>query len=177
MEHSHVYEFGDIILQPLYNTDIENLRVLRNKEKEYFTTQNEITREMQKEWYKKYLKKNDDIMFRIVKKADPERFIGAIALYDIDWQNKICEFGRIMVDKGLAPEKGIGLQAAKAVCLFGFEELKMEKIICVVLKTNARVIKVYDRAGFHIVGENDNLYNMEITYSDLMDAEYKMRNT
>ena len=89
----------------------------------------DLSREMQEKWYQRYLGKNDDIMFKIVKKTEPEAFIGAIALYDIDQKEKTSECGRTVVDKGLAPEKGIGLMATKAVCLFGFEQLGLKKIV------------------------------------------------
>ena len=58
--------------------------------------------------------------------------------------------GRTVVDKGLAPEKGIGLMATKAVCLFGFEQLGLKKIVGGVLKSNERIIKVDTRAGFYL---------------------------
>ena len=69
-------------------SDIEELRRIRNKERQYFATQNEISKEMQEEWYAKYLQRDDDIMFKIVSKKEPDLFIGAIALYDIDEKQK-----------------------------------------------------------------------------------------
>lgn len=163
MEHDYSFQFENIVLKPLLISDIEKLRILRNKEKQYFATQDEITAEAQEKWYQHYLTKDNDIMFKIEKRDQPEVFIGAIALYDIDWKRKVSECGRTVVDKELAPEKGIGLTATKAVCQFGFEILKLEKIIGEVLKTNQRIIKVDTRAGFYIVGENDEFYNIEMT--------------
>lgn len=89
MEHKYSFEYWGLILKPLLYTDIENLRVLRNKERQYFASQNIITCEEQIEWYQAYLAKSDDIMFKIVKKESPEKFIGAIALYNIDWKEYV----------------------------------------------------------------------------------------
>lgn len=163
MKHSYEYEFKRIILKPLEKEDIEALRILRNQERKYFTTQQEIAIETQKKWFQSYLKKADDIMFKIAKKESPTEFIGAIALYNIDMKNKISEFGRVMVDKQKAPEKGIGTEATQAVCLFGFKILKLKKIIGEILKSNERIIKIDKRVGFHIIGERENLYDIEIT--------------
>ncbi len=163
MKHQYEFDFGRICLKPLEKEDIEPLRLLRNQEREYFATQHEISKENQEAWYKSYLKKEDDIMFKIVKKDNLQEFIGAIALYDIDWKNKTSECGRTVVDKDKAPEKGIGMEATKAVCLFGFEVLKLEKIVGEVLKSNERIIKVDQRAGFYIVGEQGDMYNIEMT--------------
>lgn len=163
MKHAYQFEFGNIILKPLMEKNIEELRLLRNREKQYFVSQYEITREGQQQWYENYLDKNDDIMFAIVKKNASDLFIGAIALYNIDWGRKTAECGRTVLDKGLAPEKGVGQEATKAVCLFGFEVLKIKKIIAEVLKSNERIIKVDKRAGFYIVGEHDDVYDIEMT--------------
>ena len=163
MKHNHVFEYGRIIFMPLEKADIEELRILRNSQKQFFISRHEIDSGAQEQWYEKYLKNPEDIMFKVVKKEKPEEFIGAIALYDIDWENMTSECGRTVIDKLKAPEKGIGMEATKAVCLFGFQVLKLNKIVGEVLKTNERIIKVDLRAGFRIVGENDNLYFIEMT--------------
>ncbi len=167
MKHEFEFDFKRIRLKPLEKEDIELLRLLRNQEKEYFATHQEIKKEDQDIWFESYLKKENDIMFKIVKKDKPKEFIGAIALYDIDWENKISEFGRVVVDKEKAPEKGIGTEATKAVCLFGFEVLKLNKIKGEILKSNGRIIKVDQRVGFSIVGEQDDMFNIEITRNSL----------
>ena len=172
MKHDYEFAFQRIILKPLEQEDIELLRKLRNQEKQYFATQQEITREGQQKWYQSYLEKQDDIMFKIVKKENPEEFIGTIALYDIDWENRTSECGRTVVDKEKAPEKGIGMEATKAVCLFGFDVLKLKKIVGEVLKTNERIIKVDKRAGFYIVGEREDMYDIEMTRDSIrLDGE------
>ena len=129
MKHNHVFEYGRIILMPLEKADIEELRILRNSQKQFFISRHEIDSGAQEQWYEKYLKNPEDIMFKVVKKEKPEEFIGAIALYDIDWENMTSECGRTVIDKLKAPEKGIGMEATKAVCLFGFQVLKLNKIV------------------------------------------------
>lgn len=163
MKHTYTFEYKRIKLRPLEEADIEKLRILRNQLKEYFFSQTEITPEMQHEWYANYLEKNNDIMFAIESIAQPGVFIGAIALYDIKWEELTCECGRTVVNKELAPEKGIGMEATIAVCLFGFEMLKLKKVVGEVLKSNERIIKVDTRAGFCIVGEDKNNYLIEMT--------------
>lgn len=163
MKHSYEFEYKRILLKPLEKEDIEELRILRNSERQWFVTQKEITQEDQGKWYQSYLNKENDIMFKIVKKDNPEKFIGAISLYGINPKIGIAEFGRTVVDKTKAPEKGIGMEATMAICQFGFEVLKLNKIAAEVLKSNERAIEVYKRAGFYIVGEHDGIYDIEMT--------------
>lgn len=167
MNHSYTYEFKRIILEPLEEKDIELLRLLRNRERQYFINQAEISKEAQIKWYHRYLEKNDDIMFRIVRKSAPDIFIGVIALYDIDWEKKICEFGRILIDREIVKEKGLGFEATVGVTQLGFDILKLNTIVAEVLKTNERVLKIYKRAGYNIIGEKEGLYKLEIKQEEV----------
>lgn len=162
MKHDYKYLSHRVQLRPLEQEDIEPLRILRNQNRQYFLSQQEITKKEQEEWYRSYLTRMNDIMFKIAKNDAPSVFIGAIALYDIDMELKTAEFGRVVVDKVKAPETGIGTEAVRAICLFGFNELHLEKIVCEVLMTNERAIKAYQNVGFHIVTEREGMYHMEL---------------
>ncbi len=164
MKHSHHFEYGRVILSPLMEEDIEELRVLRNKEKLSFFTRQDIDRESQRNWYNRYLQRENDIMFKITHRDNPEEFIGAIAVYDINKTEKTAEVGRTVVDKSKMAETGIGLEATKGICLFSFVVLGVERITAQILKSNERILKVDTRAGFYIVGDHDdNSFDIEMT--------------
>lgn len=168
MKHDYEYSYARIKLLPLERTDIEQLRILRNQQRQYFLSKANISEENQKKWYESYLEKSDDIMFKIVKLENPSVFIGAIAVYNINNKSGYAEFGRVMVDKNLAPEKGIGTEATKAVCKFSFEVLGLKRLTAEVLKTNERAIKAYQKAGFYITGDGDeNVVSVEVTRETL----------
>src|SRR5699024_7626194 len=105
-QHKYEFSYERIILKPLGKEDIEDLRNLRNRMKDFFFTNEDITVEAQKKWYERYLKKENDIMFKAVKKEAPDIFIGTIAIYDIADDLSVAELGRTLVDKEKAPEKG-----------------------------------------------------------------------
>lgn len=163
MKHDYEFAYERIILKPLEEKDIESLRILRNKEKQYFFTGDDITPEQQKVWYANYLKKNDDIMFKVVKKEEPDKFIGAIAVYEINFDEETAEVGRTVIDKEKAPEKGIGTEAVKAVCKFAFGVIKLKKLTLEVFKNNDRATRVYEKTGFVSVDNRKNIYIMEMT--------------
>lgn len=166
MQHTHHFAYGRILLSPLATTDLEPLRILRNRERHCFFSTQVIDRAAQVRWYENYLRKEDDIMFRIAHKDEPSEFIGAIAVYDIDLVGRTCEFGRVIVDKEKNATPGIGLDAITGICIFAFEQLGMERVIARVLKSNERAQKAYTRAGFYISGDGgEDCYNMEITPS------------
>lgn len=168
MKHIHHYEYGRIILSPLSEEDIEELRILRNRERKYFLTEVEITKQQQINWFESYLSKENDIMFKISHRNKPDEFIGAIAVYNIDFEKGIAEVGRTVIDKKKNDEAGLGMDATKAICLFSFTVLGIKNIVASILKNNIRILKVDTRAGFYIVGDQDEeSYKIEMTRESL----------
>ena len=171
MEHTYEYAYGRVVLKPLERKDIEELRVLRNRERQYFLSQGIIMPEGQITWYDSYLKKENDIMFKVARADRLEKFIGAIAVYDIDKSAGCAEFGRLVIDKEKAPEKGIGLEATVAACNFAFEKLGVSRITAVAVKDNERALKVYAKAGFRVCDDSDEeVYVLEVTRELLRNA-------
>lgn len=162
MDHRYEITNDNLLLRPLKYNDIEPLRLLRNEQRHFFSNNNLISQQQQEEWFKAYLAKDNDIMFAITTAENPDAFCGAIALYNIDYQSRLAEFGRVIIDKTLLEEKGIGTKAIKTICRFGFDTLLLNKIRAVVLKNNSRAIKAEIKAGFQIVGEHDDVYEIEI---------------
>lgn len=170
MIHEYGIDLNRILLRPLTWEDIESLRILRNREKDFFLDNSEISEEQQKKWYGKYLLREDDIMFTIKQKSAPLIFCGAIALYGIDRAKGVCEIGRTLVDKERCPDKGIGLEATCGACRFAFEVLEIRKIQTQILKTNIRSMKLHQRAGFYVVDSSDERFCLvEITREVLRD--------
>lgn len=163
MRHHYHLQHGRIILRPLEERDIEELRVLRNKNLEFFFDSVEITSEAQRAWYERYLQKEDDVMFAVERSDKPGEFIGAIAIYNINPQTGIAECGRTVLDKEKAPLKGIGTETTAAACHVAFSQMGVKKIVAEILKSNERILTVDTRAGFVVTGENGENWCIEMT--------------
>jgi RimJ/RimL family protein N-acetyltransferase len=163
MKHSYFYGYQHVKLRPLEYEDIENLRILRNENRKAFVNQSLIQEEQQFQWYQTYLQKTDDIMFAVELLRTPGTTIGFIAAYDIDWEKKTCEIGRTLIDKTKAPDKGLGREATVCISAFVFNELRLEKIVCEVLKENVRTLISDIRAGFTITSVSDLYYELLMT--------------
>lgn len=163
MLHSYTFQHNSVVLRPLEEKDIEELRVLRNKNQEFFLNSLQITPEQQKGWFRHYLEKDDDVMFAVELAEKPGEFIGAIAIYNIDRNTGTAECGRTVIDKEKAPIKGIGTEVTASVCHVAFSQMGIRKIVGEILKSNERIMKVDKRAGFVVVGENDACWLIEMT--------------
>ena len=167
MNHSYYTQYGKIKLRPLTEEDIEPLRILRNKHRCFFLDKSEIAEDQQREWYKNYLLKDDDIMFSI--SALPTDFLGAIALYNIDYNTLNAEFGRIVVSDE-AP-RFTGTYAIEALLLFARDVLKLLRVSCSVLINNQRAKSIYERLGFKLVTVDNKTAYYQLDLMDLCSVE------
>lgn len=153
MQHQYQGSFGLARLRPLAEQDIEPLRVLRNANKSFFYSDNEITKEQQELWFRQYLVNKSDIMFSVSTQKDSlSLFAGASALYEISGAR--CEFGRFVIDDSFRGQ-GLGRDAFIATMEIAFGELMMDEICLSVLEGNHRALDLYESLGFVVVNKKD----------------------
>ena len=79
------------------------------------------------------------------------RSIGTTGLHGVDLDNGTAEFG-IAIGEKAEWDKGYGTDTLRAICDFGFGELRLERIGLMVYAGNARGRRAYDKAGFTLEG-------------------------
>jgi RimJ/RimL family protein N-acetyltransferase len=87
-----------------------------------------------------------DYHFVICLRED-DRPIGTIGLHAIDFTNGSADFG-IAIGEKSEWNKGHGTDALRAICDFGFGELRLERIGLLVYEGNDRARRSYEKAGF-----------------------------
>jgi RimJ/RimL family protein N-acetyltransferase len=87
-----------------------------------------------------------DYHFVICLLAD-DRPIGTIGLHGLDFVNGSAEFGIAIGEKD-EWGKGFGADATRAICDFGFGELRLERIGLHYYAGNERGRRAYEKAGF-----------------------------
>lgn len=154
MKHNYMIQQDELLFRPITELDIENMRQWRNKDgiRQSFIYQDHISREQQEQWYKNYIENENDIMFIIEYRAQP---IGTVALYNIDFNKREAEFGRLMIGQVETRGLGIGQIATKTMCEFGFNKLNLDRIILEVFEDNSYAMRAYQKAGFNSVGQRE----------------------
>lgn len=76
-----------------------------------------------------------------------DRPIGTVGLHKVDLTNGTAEFGIALGEKD-EWDKGYGTDALRAICDFGFGQLRLERIGLLVYADNARGRRSYEKAGF-----------------------------
>ena len=140
----------EVFLRPSERTDVTTFvrwftdaDVLRN-----LAMRSPMSLAAEEHWFDRMLQAQGttDYHFVICLLADA-RPIGTIGLHEVDAQNGTAEFG-IAIGEKAEWGKGYGTDATRAICEFGFAQLRLERIGLQVYAANERGRRTYERVGF-----------------------------
>ena len=125
---------------------IEQVRRWRNSESvsKYMFTNHYITKEEHKKWMEKLKKESTAKSWIIIYNKKP---VGLASLSDIDYKNKITDWGFYIADESLRG-KGIGSATLNRLMSIVFDEMILKKMKTRVLENNKIAIKLYEKMGF-----------------------------
>jgi RimJ/RimL family protein N-acetyltransferase len=114
-----------------------------------------ISRAWEENWFDSMIKRPTDeqVMGIEVRSTSPGeneaswKLIGSLGFHEIDWRNRMAEFGIIIGDKAYW-NKGYGTEAVRLLVKHGFTTLNLNRIFLEVFETNPRAIRAYEKAGF-----------------------------
>ncbi len=152
MNHNYRMEHGNLAIVPMSEEYSEEYRCLRNlpQNMQFFFCGSIISKVEQKKWYKEYLNDDSQIMFAVLENGS---FIGGCGLYNIDLEQRIAEFGRIVISSEKR-KKGFGVLSTKMVLQIAKIELNLSIVYLEVKDDNMDAIKAYVKAGFSFDKEN-----------------------
>jgi RimJ/RimL family protein N-acetyltransferase len=134
-----------LIYKPIDANDIEWLRETRNKYRDNFFDNGEISSEQQRAWYARYREDGRDKMFIVkLKSGEP---IGTIAIYNIDAQNRTATLGRVLLLDEFR-HHGYAEEMVQRILQLAFESMRLYKVKVEVHYDNIDAIAIYARAGF-----------------------------
>lgn len=137
-----------VYLRFLTRDDTSLIVKWRNTERvrKNFIYQELFTEEGHLRWFDTMLETGKAVQFLIVEKQT-DRPIGSVYFRDISKEHKKAEYG-IFIGEEDAAGKGYGTETAKLAIQYGFNQMKLHKIILRALAENQQAIKSYENAGF-----------------------------
>lgn len=159
MEHNYSAKLGNILIRQLDASDLELLREWRNNQdnSKFLRDLGYITEEMQKEWYKNYLKDESELIFAIEDQGEINSVVGSLALYMWDREAGTCEIGKIQIGDIRAHGKGIGRRTLVMAMKIAFQKLNINKILASVHPDNVQAYHNDMKIGFKVVGETPSI--------------------
>ena len=154
MKHDYSFRSGALCLRPLEKQDIEALRLLRNRPENriWFFGSEPITKDGQLAWYERYLTRKDDYMFCVTLPEAPERFVGAVAVYDYDAQTDSFEVGRLLLDSSNLPRRGLGIELIRCLCELAGTVWGNVGLRAQIFSDNERSLRCFVQNDFEITG-------------------------
>ncbi|PVX46612.1 RimJ/RimL family protein N-acetyltransferase [Flavobacterium sp. 103] len=137
-------EENDAKISYLWRNDIEIWKYTGSKPTQA------ITYEIEKEWIKKVLKRENEIRFAICV-GDNNEYVGNVQLTNITKTD--AEF-HIFVGNKEFHNKGIGTKATNLILNYSDKVLQLKIVYLFVNKENVAAIKSYKKCGFYEIERN-----------------------
>lgn len=151
-----------VCLRPLAEDDLPMTLAWRNEKtiRQWFFSSEVVTPERHREWFERYLAKDNDFVFIIEEVESLKTAVGQVSLYDIDWEQKRAEFGRLMIGDPMAQGKGLAKEATGLLIDYVETHLGLEEIYLDVYATNLPAIAIYSAHGFAPVSAIQDVIRM-----------------
>jgi len=160
----HVYlrpaEREDIDLFVRWFADEETTR--------YLSTRAPFSKAMEEKWFDSMLEQQgkSGYHFVICLLAD-DRAIGTAGFHHVNQEDGHASFG-ISIGEKAEWSKGYGTDALRAICDFGFGQLRLERIELDVYEPNRRAQRSYEKAGFMTEGTLRHAHFSDGRYHDVL---------
>jgi RimJ/RimL family protein N-acetyltransferase len=160
----HVYlrpaEREDIDLFVRWFADEETTR--------YLATRAPFSKAMEEKWFESMLEQQGkrSYHFVICLLAD-DRPIGTAGFHHVNQEDGNAAFG-ISIGEKAEWSKGYGTDALRAICDFGFGQLRLERIELDVYEPNVRAQRSYEKAGFVTEGTLRHAHFSDGQYHDVL---------
>jgi diamine N-acetyltransferase len=126
---------------------------------QWFKSKAAITAEGHLRWLEKTRK--DDSDFNWVIQAPSGELVGAIGLYNIDWEAGRGEYGRVLIGDPEHRGKGYGREASKLV-IAAASEAGLKRVWLEVYPDNQAASTLYESLGFRLQGESEGMNRYEL---------------
>ena len=98
-------------------------------------------------WVTAMLTKRSDLVIFAIEERRATTAIGTCQLLNINWRHRHAEL-QIRIGHAASRSRGLGTEAVRLLCKFGFADLNLHRIYLHVFADNARAIAAYEKAGF-----------------------------
>lgn len=122
----------------------------------------------EEKWFDQMVEKQGKSDFHfVICLIEDGRPIGTAGLHDIDLENGKAEFG-ISIGEKAEWNKGFGTETLRAICDFGFGQLRLERIYLEVYDGNEAGKRAYQKAGFVTEGALRNAHFADGQHHDAL---------
>lgn len=98
-------------------------------------------------WVEAMLTRRSDLVIFVIEERSTATAIGTCQLLNINWRHRNAEL-QIRIGDAESRGRGLGTEAVRLLCEFGFADLNLHRIYLHVFAGNPRAIAAYEKSGF-----------------------------
>lgn len=142
-------------LRLLQEADLPQTLAWRNQDhiRQWFVHSAVLTWDQHHTWCSNYFQRDTDFIFIIEDYQEHNRPVGQISLYNIEWEQRRAEYGRLMIGEASAAGKGLAKEATQLLLDYAFGPFGLTEVYLEVFSNNAPAIAIYRGCGFREVAE------------------------
>ncbi len=147
----HVIEGCLVNLRGINESDHDTIVRWRNDpDNNRFLNQTfKLTKELQHNWYINNYLPSNDLLFMFIDKKDGMRF-GTIGLTDFNQKEQVGIAGRLLIGEKKYRSTPEMLEANLCFYDFLFNDLRLERVYCHIVKENKKAIALDSKLGFEL---------------------------
>lgn len=149
-------------LRPLEEKDLPQTLSWRNSTRirKMFINSNVIEFDGHKSWYDQYKNRDNDFLFVIQEVIELKKDVGQIGIYNIDFENRSGEYGRLLIGEDAALKRGYAEEASQMLLNYCDTELQLTNVFLEVKTENHFANNLYKKLGFQEIRRTDELITM-----------------
>jgi RimJ/RimL family protein N-acetyltransferase len=134
-----------------------------------------MTLQGEQSWLDQTLTSSSDAVFTIYRR-DTGEAIGNCGLHNIDHLHGTADFGLVIGERS-AWNQGFGTAATTLIVQYGFDALSLKNIMLEVFASNPAAMRVYEKAGFRLVGTRRSAFAVgrertDVIYMDAVPEDF-----
>lgn len=118
-------------------------------------------------WMEAMIAQRSDLVIFVIEDRATVTAIGTCQLHNINWRHRHAEL-QIRIGDAASRGKGLGTEAVRLMCQFGFADLNLHRIFLHVFANNIRAITAYEKAGFTREGLLKDAAYIDGKYQDVV---------
>lgn len=141
---------GPVRLRLLEERDLPATLAWRNQDhiRKWFFYSDVIAPEQHRLWWERYRDRDDDFVFVIEETETLRRPVGQVSIYNVDWERRRAEFGRLMIGDREASGNGLARLATERLVNEALGPWGLAEVYLEVLSNNAPALAIYRKCGF-----------------------------
>jgi diamine N-acetyltransferase len=125
----------------------------------WFMTSEPIAWDQHIAWFERYRQRDDDFVW-VIEQLDSPGPIGQVSIYNVDWEQRRAECGRLLIGDLAVRGRGLAQEAIRVCVGYATVVLGLTEVYCVILPDNFPSRAAFAAAGFLLSQESGQAVQM-----------------